>query len=179
MFSSNNYVLLRNVCQYVCFKSLAPDRCIIIFRNWLKLIKLYIPRKVSGPRADRRSDPVWWTVSRNYTVLFLSRDVKNTKSINIYRWSWRRFVSNSRFRKLVLFWMWRHHGRAFWRRGGGTWHNGLLLTTASNVNRWADVVNHVTRLWQAGDTGNFERRITGQLWAVSRSRAAQSRDDKW
>ena len=86
MFSSNNYVLLRNVCQYVCFKSLASDRCIINFINWKKLIKLYIPRKLSGPRADRRSAPatdslrdVWWTVSRNYTVLFLSRDVKNTK----------------------------------------------------------------------------------------------------
>ena len=33
--------------------------------------------------------------------------------------------------------------------------------TASNVNYWADVANHVTWLWQAGDTENFEPRITG------------------
>ena len=53
--------------------------------------------------------------------------------------------------------MWRHHGRALWRRGGGAWYNVLLRTTASNVNCWADVSNHVTRLWQAGDTDNVER----------------------
>ena len=35
----------------------------------------------------------------------------------------------------------------------------FFLTTASNVNCWADVANHVTRLWQAGNTENFERRI--------------------
>ena len=50
---------------------------------------------------------------------------------------------------------------ALWRHGGGAWHTGLILTTASNTNSWADVANHVTRLWQAGDTENFERRITG------------------
>ena len=118
------------------------------------------------------------TVSRNYTVLFLSRDVKNTKfnqylpvdltSLN---------VSNSRFGKPVMFWRWRRHGVALWRHGRGAWHNCLLLATASNVNCWADVANHVTWLWQAGDTENYERRITGYLWAVSRSRAAQSRDE--
>ena len=48
--------------------------------------------------------------------------------------------------------------------------------TASNVNYWADVANHVTLLWQAGDIENFERWITGWLWALSRSRAAQSQD---
>ena len=109
-------------------------------------------------------------------VLFLSRDVKNTKfnqylpvllmSLN---------VSDSRFRKLVMFWMWRHHDMELWRHGGGAWHNGLILTTASNGNSWADVAKHVTRLWQAGDTENLERRITGYLWAVSRSRTDQSR----
>ena len=45
--------------------------------------------------------------------------------------------------------------------GRGAWHNCLLLATASNVNCWADVANHVTWLWQAGDTENFERQITG------------------
>ena len=99
---------------------------------------------------------VWWNVSRNYTVLFLSRDVKSIKfnqyllvvfmSLN---------MSNSTFRKLVLFWMW-HHGRALWRRGSGAWHNRLFLMTASNVNCWADVTNRVTRLWQ-GDIENFAR----------------------
>ena len=60
-------------------------------------------------------------------------------------------------------WMWRHHDMALRRHGGGAWRNGLILTTASNGNSWADVANHVTRLWQAGDTENFERRIMGWL----------------
>ena len=37
--------------------------------------------------------------------------------------------------------------------------------------------NRVTRLWQVGDTENFERQTTGLLLAVSRSRTAQSRDN--
>ena len=130
-----------------------------------------LPRGVRVRRAaDSRVSPaaadspreIWWTISRNYTVLFLSRDVKNTKfnqylpvdltSLN---------VSNSRFRKPAIFWRWRRHGVALWRHGRGAGHNCLLLATASNVNCWADVANHVTWLWQAGDTENFERRITG------------------
>ena len=116
-------------------------------------------RGVSGHRADRMAAPaadslrkIWWIVSRNYTVLFLSRDVKNAKfnpnlpvdltSLN---------MSNSRFRKSVMFWRWHHHGVALWRHGRGARHNCLLLTTPRNVNCWADVANHVTWLWQAGD----------------------------
>ena len=133
------------------------------------IIKLccYVIRSTRSPEGSPRAAAVsprdiWWTVSRNYTVLFLSRDAKNTKfnqylpvdltSLN---------VSNSRFRKPVMFWRWRRHGVALWRHGRGAWHNYLLLATASNVNSWADVSNHVTWLWQAGDTENFERRITG------------------
>ena len=132
----------------------------------------YVMRSTRSPSWE-----IWWTVSRNYTVLFLSLDVKNTKfnqylpvdltSLN---------VSNSRFRKPVMFRRWRRHGVALWRHGRGAWHNCLLTATASNVNCWVDVAYHVTWLWQAGDTENFERRITGYLWAISRSRAAQSRD---
>ena len=58
---------------------------------------------------------VWWTVSHNYTVLFLSCDVKTTKfnqyspmvltSLN---------TSNSRFQKCVMFWMRCHHGIVLW-----------------------------------------------------------------
>ena len=56
--------------------------------------------------------------------------------------------------------MWRHYDTALWR------HVTVLdidffLTTASNVNFLAAFANHVTRLWQAGDTENFQRRITG------------------
>ena len=60
-----------------------------------------------------------------------------------------------------MFWRWRRHGVALWRHGRGAWHNCLLLVTASNVNCWADVANHVTWLWQASDTEYFERRIMG------------------
>ena len=52
-------------------------------------------------------------------------------------------VSNSRFRKSVMFWRWRRHGVALWRHGRDAWHNCLLLATASNVNCWNDVANHV------------------------------------
>ena len=45
---------------------------------------------------------------------------------------------------------------ALWRHGGGAWHNGLILMTASNANSWADIANHVTWLWPADDTENFE-----------------------
>ena len=84
--------------------------------------------------ADSPRD-VWWTVSRNYIVLFLSRDVKNTKFNQYSTVFWRRFnVSASRFRKLAMFWIWRHHDMAMWRHGDGAWHNGLILTTASNAN---------------------------------------------
>ena len=58
-----------------------------------------------------------------------------------------------------MFWMRRHHDTALWRHGGGAWHHGLFLTTTSNC--WADVANHETQLWQAGDTENFQRRIMG------------------
>ena len=62
-----------------------------------------------------------------------------------------------------MFWMWRHHYRALWlwRHGGGAWHNYLFLMTASNINCWAVIANHVTQVWQAGDMENFERWIMG------------------
>ena len=109
-----------------------------------------------------------WTASHNFTVLFLSHDVKNTKFVAFFMLL---NVSDSTFLKLSMFWMWHQHDMALWCHGGGAWHSSLILTTASNGNSWADVANHVTRLWQVGDTGNFECRITGLLWAISRSRA--------
>ena len=60
-----------------------------------------------------------------------------------------------------MFWMWHHRGTELCRHGSGAWHDGLFLKTASKVNRWAVVANHVTQLWQAGDTENFERLANG------------------
>ena len=90
------------------------------------------------------------------TVSFVSRDVK-TRKCNQYLpvVLTSLIVSITRFQNSVMFWMWRHCGTAFWRHGCGVWHNGLFLTTASNVNCWADVANHVTQLWQVGDMENF------------------------
>ena len=69
------------------------------------------------------------------TVLFLSRDVKTTKFNQYSPVVVASFnLSNSRFQKPVMFRMWRHNGIVLQRRGVGTWHNGLFLTTASNVN---------------------------------------------
>ena len=118
---------------------------------------------VSWLAADSLRE-IWWTISRNYTVLFFSRDVKNTKfnqylpvdlmSLN---------VSNSRFRKPVMFWTKRHHGVVLWRHGRGAWHNCLLLTKASNVNCWADVANMwldcgkrvIRKISNAGSLGSY------------------------
>ena len=47
--------------------------------------------------------------------------------------------------------------------GGGTWHNALFLTKASNVTCWADGANNVPRLWQAGKMENFEWRFMGRI----------------
>ena len=80
------------------------------------------------------------------TVLFLSRDVKISKLneyLHVVLTSFN--VSDSRFRKLVMFSMRRHYDKALWRHGGGTWQNDLFRTTASNVNCWV-VANHATRL---------------------------------
>ena len=120
----------------------------------------YVIRPVRSARAADSPREICWTVSRNNTVLSLSHDVKKFNqylpliltSLN---------VSDSRFRKLVIFLMWRHHDMVLWHHGGGAWQNGLILTTVSNGNSWADVANHVIRLCQAGDTENFERRIMG------------------
>ena len=60
-----------------------------------------------------------------------------------------------------MFWMRRHRDIALWRHDGGAWHDGLFLTTASNVDCWAYVANQVTRFRKADDTENFEHRITG------------------
>ena len=92
---------------------------------------------------------IWWTVSRNYTVLFLSRDVKSIKYI---------------YRKPLMFWRWLHHGTALWRHDRGGWHNCMLLTTASNVNYWDDIANHVTRLWHGLKLHNHG--INLLLWPI-------------
>ena len=131
--------------------------------------RLTTGREVSGwgwpvvsPAVADSPGEIWWTVSRNYTVLFLSCDVQNTKfnqylpvdlmSLNLSNWG---------LRKPVMFWRWRHHGVALWCHGLDAGHNYLLLTTGSNFNCWADVTNHVTRLWQVGDMENSESWITG------------------
>ena len=131
-----------------------------------------ISRRESGAGADLRSarrprTPLGrsggpYHVTTQFYLYPVMSKIQN--SINIYPWIWRRLtcpMPNSRFRNPVMFWRWRRHGVALWRHGRGTWHNCLLLATASNVNCWADFANHVTCLWQAGDTENFERRITG------------------
>ena len=140
--------------------------------NFCRICLICIIKPAVSPAASDSSQEIWWTISQNCIVLVLSRDVKNKKfnqflpvdltSLN---------VSNSRFRKPIMFWVWRNRGVALWSQGRGARHNCLLPTTASNVNCWADFANHVIRLWQAGDTENFERWIKCQLLAVSQSKS--------
>ena len=54
-------------------------------------------------------------------------------------------VTNSRFLKDVMFWMWRHYGMVLWRHSGGARHNALFLMTASNVKSWTDIANDFTQ----------------------------------
>ena len=138
----------------------AGEKNMKIYNNKTVLLRDAVHQISLGESAAGADLP--WTVSRNYTVLFLSRDVKNIKFNQYLPMDLTLLnVSNSRFRKPVMFWRWRRHGVALWRHGRCAWHNCLLLATTSNVNCWTDVANHVTWLWQAGDTVNFERRITG------------------
>ena len=48
-------------------------------------------------------------------------------------------VSDSNFRKLVIFSKWRHPDMAVWCRGGGAWHKALFLKKPSYVSSWVDV----------------------------------------
>ena len=95
-----------------------------------KMIKLwcYMIRSTKHPEGSQR--PPGWPGWRNYTVLFSSCDVKNTK-FNYPSLVPLTFlnVSDSRCRKHVKFWMWRHRDMALWRHCGGAWHNGLIPTT--------------------------------------------------
>ena len=146
------------ICSYLLCYHVPSDPCCLQEEDMIIKLCCYMIRSTRSPEgspwplgwpavspaATDSPREIWWTVSCNYTFLFLSRDVKNTifnqylpadlTSLN---------VSNSRFRKSVMFWRWRRHGVALWRHGRGAWHNCVLLATASNVNCWADVANHV------------------------------------
>ena len=74
-------------------------------------------------------------------------------------------VSNSRFQKLIMFWMW-CHGIALWCYGGGAWQLATSTPELTLLTVWLD----------CGKQVNFECQITGWLWTVSWSRAAQSWD---
>ena len=89
-----------------------------------------------------------------------------------------RIVSNSRFRKLIMFWMWHYHGMTLWRHGGGAWHNALFLKTAPSTPELTLLTTsndpNEASLWQAGDMENFHSQITGKVWAVKLAWVAQS-----
>ena len=88
----------------------------------------------AGPTTADSLKDVWWTVSSNYIDLFLSRDVKDTKCnqyLPVVLSSLK--LSNWRFWKLVILWMWRHHDIALGRHGCDAWHNALLLTTFTST----------------------------------------------
>ena len=131
-----------NPCEWTGSQAVAYNDKTVLLRDTVHQISLGESAAAGADRSAPAADSpreIWWTVSRNYTVLFLSRDAKNIKKN----------------------WRWRRHAVALWRHDRGAWHNCLLLATASNINCWADIANHVTWLWQAGDTKNFERQITG------------------
>ena len=102
--------------------------------------------------------------SGNDTVLFVSRGVKNTKfnqylSVDLTSLN----VSNSRYRKPIMFWRWRHHGVALWHHGRGGWHNCLLLTQIATSTAelmllitWLDCSKRVIRkISNAGSRASY------------------------
>ena len=90
---------------------------------------------------------VWLVnVSRNNTILSSSRDLKMQYQIQYLLLVLTSLnVSNWRFRKLVILWMWRDYGMALRRHNGGVWHHTLFATIASKITSWADVANDFTQ----------------------------------
>ena len=96
-----------------------------IIRHFSNVVNLDISTCVSRSishavwlNKSGRCVALFWTVSHNYAIFFILLCqiypfqlifTCGLSSLNI---------SNSRFRKLIMFWMWRYHGRAFRRRGG-------------------------------------------------------------
>ena len=167
LFSVNCSYIISNWVLWYNKWCILNTRCIYVIQmeyTWLKIASQIIKLCyfVIQPLTPRRMSGWPYHVITCIVWFFLCRDVKNTKfnqylpmvltSLN---------VSDSIFLKLVMFWIWRHHDMALWRHVDDAWHNCLFLTTATNVNNWADVVNHVTRLRQTGDKENFERWIMG------------------
>ena len=74
----------------------------------------YLRRGVGGNRAEwGRSAGTYYATTQFYFYPVMSK-VQN--SINIYPWFLTSLnVSNSRFHKFVMFWMWRHHSITLWR----------------------------------------------------------------
>ena len=159
--------------------------CVYIVNSTEIIIKLccYLIRSIRSPRGVKVGQPCPLTPQRRFggtyhvtTQFYFYPVMSKIKKFNQYLPMLLTLlnVSDSRFRKIVMFWMWRHHDMALWHHGGGAWHNDLILMTASIGNSWADIANHVPPLLQAGDTENFKCRITGKLLAISCSRTAQS-----
>ena len=91
-------------------------------------------------------------VSRNYKGLSFIPWYKNNK-INLYLLgvSMSLNVYDSKFPKLLIFWMWRHYGITLWCHGDGF----LFLTTPSSVNCCTYVAKRVTRFVANRWYGNF------------------------
>ena len=72
-------------------------------------------------------------------------------------------ASKATLMNMDKYFMWIHYERLY--NHNKAKHNKtvciFLGIYCSNVNCWADVANHVTWLWQSGDTYSFERWITG------------------
>ena len=95
-----------------------------------------LPRGVRGRRADRKSPPaadspreIWWTVSRNYIVLFLSRDVKNTK---FYQYLPDKLLCMWILQIIMVpFW-----GRKFYIKNLVRWHDwlGVAIQILQNIS---------------------------------------------
>ena len=113
---------------------------------------------VSPPAADSLRE-VAWTVSHGNTVLFISRE-SNYKIQTIFtRGLMSLNVSNSRFRKLVMTWMWRHYGVTLWRDGGGldtmTCSQRQLATSTDEltlITTWLDCDKLV--IWKIRNAGS-------------------------
>ena len=103
-----------------------------------------------------------WMFNGPYHVtthnISLFPDVKNTDFIQYLAYIFVQ-MKISEARNVLMFWMWRHHGKTFWRHRSLAWQNALFLKTAGKVNSWADVINDFTQ--SRLDCGkNMKRKIS-------------------
>ena len=170
MCYSNSHIEFSWLCKFVSGMSLVTtllcdqwcpvpysNSIHILYHRWKNVVSMYEiekPKSTNTPLLTLRgmSGGPYHATTQYY--FYPMSKIQNL--INIYPW----------------FWMWYHHGIALWHHGNVAWHDVLFLTTASNVNSWADVANHFIQMlnWINRALTVF---ISGHIWTWSQGGGLQ------